>query len=210
MKVMIAIPCLDTVPTVFMESLCGLIRPSDVTVVTAKNSLVYDAREALGSVAISDGCDRVLWLDSDMTFDRDLFLRLNQDLDTGCRFVSALCFTRKEPIMPVIYSEIGYGDDGNSYADCIFDYPADSLFRVGGVGLSAAMMDVGVLKEVKDKCGDMFLPLKGLGEDLSFCIRCLSIGIPIHCDSRVKVGHIFQTVINEGVYERLREKHTPD
>ena len=49
----------------------------------AQSSLIYDARNILAGVAIDGGFDRVLWLDSDMSFDPSTFWRLHMDLDEG-------------------------------------------------------------------------------------------------------------------------------
>ena len=43
-------------------------------------------------------------------------------------------------------------------------------------------------------------PIAGFGEDLSFCRKCDELEIPMHCDSRIKVGHIAQTVVTEEKY----------
>ena len=81
MKVMIAVPCMDTVPAVFTECLVGLMKPEGTVLVTARSSLIYDARNLLAKMAIDKGFDRILWLDSDMVFGNDLLLRLMNDMD---------------------------------------------------------------------------------------------------------------------------------
>ena len=203
-KTIIAIPCLDSMPTVFVERLLGLRRPPGTYIVTARNSLVYDARNMLAEMAIREGYDRILWIDSDMVFDGDLMLRLNKALDGGKCFVSALCFTRKNPILPCIYSETGYREtDGGryeTYMNCMENYPKDSLFKVKGCGLAACMMEVSVIKEVYGKFGSPFSPIAGFGEDLSFCRKCDELGIEMWCDSRIKVGHVAQKIVTEADY----------
>ena len=206
MKMMIAIPCLDMVHTMFMESLLSLKRPSDSVIVTARSSLVYDSRNMLSHMAIFERYDRVLWLDSDMTFSPDLLSKLNSDLDEGYGFVSALCFSRKQPIKPIIYSETGFRDAGDgdgrmeTYSKCIEEYPSGQIIEVKGIGLAATMMETSVIKEVYDKFGSPFSPIPGFGEDISFCRKCDELGIKMYCDTRIKVGHIAQTVIDEAAY----------
>lgn len=206
MKTMIAIPCLDMTSTIFMENLLALRRPAGSMVVTARASLVYDARNQLGQMAITEGFDRIMWLDSDMTFEPDLMERLTADLDEGCRMVTSICFSRKNPIKPIIYSETGYKEceDGSgrytTYSVCMDDYPRDELFTVKGLGLAATMMDVSVVRQVYERFGSPFSPINGFGEDLSFCRKCDELGIPMHCDSRIKVGHIAQTIVTEETY----------
>ena len=206
MKTMIAVPCFEQVPMLFVESLLGLHRPGETLMATARSSLVYDSRNMLSQMAIEQGYDRILWLDSDMTFESDLLERLSADLDEGKRFVAGLCFTRKNPIQPVVYSETGYkeAEDGSghhsTFATCIQDYPRDTIFPVKGVGLAATMMETSVIKEVYAKFGSPFSPIAGFGEDISFCRKCDELGIEIWCDGRIKVGHIAQTVVNEAAY----------
>lgn len=207
-KTMIAIPCLDMVPTLFVESLLGLRRKHDTLLVTGRSSLVYDSRNMLAQMAVDQGFDRILWLDSDMVFEPDLMERLEADLDEGRRFVAALCFTRKNPIKPVAYSETGYrqADDGTdhyqTYSECITEYPDDAVFQVHGIGMAATMMDVSVITDVYGKFGSPFSPIAGFGEDISFCRKCDELGIEMWCDSRIKVGHIAQTVVDEEKYLR--------
>ena len=204
MNTMIAIPCMDTVPTTFLERLLGLQRPQSL-VVTAKNSLVYDARNMLAEMAMRENMDRILWLDSDMAFDSDLLVRLSADLDEGKRFVSALCFSRKIPTKPCIYSETGYREipeEGRreTYSVRMEPYPFNEIFQVKGVGLAACMMDTSVVREVYDRFGSPFFPQAGFGEDLSFCRRCDELGIEMWCDSRINVGHIGQKIYGENDY----------
>lgn len=206
-KTMIAIPCMETVPTIFLERMLGLARPQSTLVVTARNSLVYDARNLLSEMAIREGYDRILWIDSDMVFDGDLLVRLSVDLDEGKRFVSALCFTRKNPVKPCIYSETGYRKTGDitsdgqeryeTFSECMTAYPHDTIFPVKGCGLAACMMETSVVREVYDRFGSPFSPIAGFGEDLSFCRRCDELGIEMWCDSRINVGHIAQKVVTE-------------
>lgn len=204
-RTMIAIPCMDMVHTAFLESLLSL-RRENCSFSIAKASLVYDARNILAQKAIEEGYDRVLWLDSDMVFPEDMFYRLSEDLDNGYGFVSGICFTRKQPIKPVIYSDMGYEElnDGSgmvkTYTVCMEDYPKDSIFEVKGIGFGAVMIETSILADVYRKFGAPFFPVAGFGEDFSFCRRCDELGIKMFCDSRVKVGHIANTVVSESAY----------
>ena len=119
MKTMIAIPCMDTVPAQFMERLLALQRPEGTMIITARSSLIYDARNILSKMALDQGYDRILWLDSDMVFPSDLLDRLSADMDTGKRYVSGMYFTRKNPIHPVVYRETGYRqEEGGTVPYC--------------------------------------------------------------------------------------------
>ena len=222
MKTMIAIPCMDTVPTQFMERLLALYRPDGTMVITARSSLVYDARNILSKMAIDQGYDRIMWLDSDMVFPADLLDRLNADMDNGCRYVSGMYFTRKNPIHPVIYRETGYRQeaggtvpyctpvDDKQYTTSLmesFDYTVsgknnpDGVFEVAATGMGCCLMETSVIQEVFNHFGLPFTPMPGFGEDLSFCRRCEELGIQMWCDSSLQCGHIAQKVVGINEYK---------
>ncbi len=205
MKTLVAMPCMDHVHTAFMDALLKLQPVGECEFGITCSSLIYDARNTLTKKAIDGGFDRILWLDSDMVFAPTLLRDLSEDLDEGREFVSALCFTRKPPTVPVIFKTTGYTQNGREltpYAEKYLDYPKDSIFEVKAVGLGAAMMTVRLVKQIYAEYGAPFTPQPGFGEDLSFCIKCDQSGIPIYCDSRIKVGHIGQAVFGEDAYER--------
>ena len=83
MKTLIAIPHMDTVPFSFMMSLMRLMSVGETQIADRGSSLVYDARNRLAGQAVSQGYDRMLFLDSDMVFRPDLLVKLSQDLDDG-------------------------------------------------------------------------------------------------------------------------------
>lgn len=210
MRTLIAIPCMDMVHTMFMKSLISLQKVGQVGFAITSSSLVYDARNGLAKQAISEGFDRILWLDSDMDFAPDLMVSLSNDLDEGRDFVSGLAFTRKIPSVPVVYQKVGYyhDEEENSVtpaAVSYFDYPKDQIFQIEGAGFGACMMSVDLVKRVQDKYGLPFSPILGFGEDLSFCMRARELGAELWCDSRIKVGHIGQAVFNESTYKAYNE-----
>lgn len=208
MKILVALPCMDRVHTAFMESMLKLQPVGECEFGITCSSLIYDARNMLAKKAIDGGFDRIMWLDSDMIFAPSLMQELSADLDKGREFVSALCFTRKPPTLPVIYKNTGYRQEGREltpYAEKYLDYPKDSIFEVKAVGLGAVMMTTRLVKQIYAEYGAPFAPQPGFGEDLSFCIKCEQSGIPIYCDSRLKVGHIGQVVFGEDAYEYGRK-----
>lgn len=204
MKTMIAIPCMDMVHTGFMRALISMDRPGSTMFGIVQSSLVYDARNTLAKRAITEKCDRILWLDSDMDFDPDFMKRLSADMDEGKEFVAGLYFKRKAPVQPVIYKEVGYwkGEDGTVTPIALpyEDYPRDSLFQIKGAGFGGVMHSVDLLTRVVDKFGLPFAPILGFGEDLSFCKRIEEIGGEMWCDSRAKMGHIGMGTITEDLY----------
>ena len=205
MKTMIAIPCMDTVNTVFLKSALLLERVGDTRVGITYSSLVYDARNILAKQALDGGFDRVLWLDSDMDFQPDLMKRLAADMDEGMEYVSGLYFTRKAPIKPTAYSAVGY-EQGTDIpvAVSMEDYPEDAVFEVKATGLGACMMTTDLIKRVADNFGLPFSPILGFGEDLSFCMRATNLGAKLYCDSRVKLGHVAHWMVTEDTFKEGR------
>lgn len=201
MNIMVAVPCMDMTHTDFMIALTGLQHDGNVSFVYVKSSLIYDARNGLANQAIDGGFDRVLWLDSDMMFQPDYLQRLSADIDDGMDMVCGLYTTRRTPIKPAIFSEIGLkmNDDGTAkpIAKHFFDYPKDSVFEIAACGFGGVMVKTSLLKEVKDKYGLPFSPILGFGEDISFCMRVKELGKKMFCDSRAKMGHIGTRVFTE-------------
>ena len=207
MRTMIAIPCMDMVHTDFLRSCLGMDVDGEVQWTTCQSSLIYDARNKLAELAIDGEFDRVLWLDSDMIFDRYLFRRLSEHLDQGREMISGLYFSRKPPIHPVIYNRLRRDPmptGGYAAADSFDDYERDSLFEIAGCGFGAVMMTVDLIRRVRDAYGLPFFPSLGFGEDLAFCMRVGWLGREIWCDSSIKCGHAGTAIYSEDSWRKLQ------
>lgn len=200
MRYLVTIPCMDMVHTFFMTSLLAMRKPEGAEVAICSSSLVYDSRNTLAQKAVNEGFDRVLWLDSDMIFEPDIMERLIEDMNAGARFVTALYFTRKAPVVPCIYRALETMENGGTHGVSFEDYPKNALFEIAGCGMGACMMDTDVLRAAGNY-GKPFSPMDGWGEDFSFDIRVRQAGIGIFCDSRIIAGHIGQSIINESTWE---------
>lgn len=205
MRTLIAIPCMDQVWTLFFCSVLGLDKPDGTEMAVSSSSLVYDARNHLAQKAIKEKYDRVLWLDSDMKFKPDLLKRLSADLDEGKDFVSAMYFTRKTPIQPVVYSAVDMlkNDKGELVPTAVSykNYPKNSVFEIAGAGFGAVMMTTDLLERVTRGDRLPFSPIMGFSEDLSFCLRVREIGVKMWCDSRINPDHIGTVLVNESTWE---------
>ena len=209
MRTLIAVPCMDMVHTDFLRSCLSMEKDGEVRWGFAQSSLIYDARNALANMAIDEGYDRVLWLDSDMHFDEHLFRRLSEHLDLGKEMITGLYFSRRSPIRPIVYKALYLKPvvgGQEAVADSFENYPKDDLFRVAGCGFGAVMMSVDLLKRVRDAFALPFFPVSGFGEDLAFCLRCSQLGAEIWCDSSIKLGHVGLAVYDEELYKR-RDPH---
>ena len=201
MRTLIAVPCMETVHTLFFSSMMNLHKAEGTEIAVSCSSLVYNARNLLAKKAIDESFDRVLWLDSDMVFDADLMDRLSADMDKGLQYVCGLFFTRKNPVKPCIYSYLGNrtnekGEEAPA-ADPYMNYPKDQIFPVDGSGFAAVMMTTDLIR----KCGPSpFFPILGFGEDFTFCLKAREAGATLWCDSRAKVAHCGTSLATEEVF----------
>lgn len=215
-KTLIGIPCMAKLDKDFVESFFGMMLAGSnvldvmVQVRFVEGSLTYDARNDIVLNAVKGGFDRVLWIDSDMTFEPDTFKRLNERMNQGYDYVSALAFRRRSPYKPVIYSKIGYSKDkdGNDIASMVTyeRYPENSFFEIAGSGFGCVMTSVKLLKDCLEKFGLPFSPRLGFGEDVSFCLLCQNLGYKMYCDSSIKVGHIGRIIVNERLYKETKNE----
>lgn len=209
MKTLIAIPCMSHVPTGFMSSLLGMYRPSNAQFAITEATVVHSARNILANVAVQSGCDRILWIDSDMRVPGDLLRRLTADADEGMEFVCGLYFRRTIPTDVTIYSDILEKPDGTYKTALMRIYPKDTRFKIAGCGFGAVLMGTNVYLRALAKSGptkNPFQPIENLGEDISFCYR-IKDEVDMWCDSRIKVPHIGMydytenDLITEGTWE---------
>lgn len=199
MKLLIAIPTLDFIHVNFLESLLKLTkllneRGVDYEVKIKSGTLVYLAREALTSYALGYGFTHVLWLDSDMVFEEEVF----DDLyDTGKDFVCGIFHARRPGHQSCIFRSVTPPDRYKWD-----EYPTDT-FRIKGCGMACTLVTTDILLKVYKKYGNCFTPFDQLGEDLAFCKKADELGIEIWCEPTVRVGHIGHLTIypeDEGRY----------
>ena len=205
MKTMVAIPCMDTVQTEFADSLLKM-RPKGLMMhCFMPCSLIYKSRNDLGSLAVREKTDYVLWIDSDMVFPSDLLVDLMADLEEGRDIVAGVCHMRRPPFRPVFYKKLRQGitPDENEF-EHYDDYPTDAPFKVEAVGFGCVLMRTSVLEAVINKYNELFAPLPGFGEDLSFCIRARACGFDIWVDPKVQVGHKATTIVTKDTFEAFR------
>lgn len=200
MKILVCIPSMDQVPAQFAQSLACLEKERhQVAVAFQISSLIYTARNELAGKAIKMGADYTLWLDSDMVFAPDILKRM---LARERDIVSGLYYRRVPPFTPVAFDELEITEKKCDHHN-IEVVPSD-LTDVAGVGFGCVLMKTQVLFDVAAVCGDMFSPIRGVGEDLSFCHRARSLGYRIWLDPTIKLGHVGHTVVTEEFYQKYK------
>ena len=147
MKTMIAIPAMEQMHSWTTQCLENMVRVGDCKTEFIVRMEVDRARNTLAKKAMEEGFDRILWIDSDMTFNPDLMERLNARLDEGWDVVTGIYFKRTFPLEPVIYKHI---DTETPKAETYWDYPQDQLFEVAGCGFGGVMMKDEVLYDLEE------------------------------------------------------------
>ena len=194
MKLLIAVPTLESVPVDFMESLMNLAchlkdEGVDFKLKIEAGTLVYFARENLARWAIANRYTHVLWLDSDMVFHEEIV----EDLQfCGQDIVTGIAHSRRPPFSSCLFTEIYPGVEKFKG-----EYPKQA-FKVAACGMACVLMSVKVLDAVYNKFGNMFQPLNEpltYGEDVAFCWRAQQCGFDIWAEPTVRVGHVGRRVI---------------
>lgn len=205
MKTMIAVPCLDTVQTEFVQSLVNMKPVGQIRYAFLSSSLIYKSRTDLALMAIAEKADYILWLDSDMVFPPELLADLMESIK-GRDMVAGVCHMRRPPYTPVLYKKLRQGfTPSENESEKYIDYPKDGVFTVEGCGFGCVLMKTEVAKSVVDKYHEVFAPLPGYGEDLSFCIRARGCGYEIHADPHIQVGHKASTIVTDQTFEAYRK-----
>ena len=184
---------MDMVASGFAQSLAMLQKGGHETAICFEcGSLVYDARNKLAKRAIEMGADYTMWFDSDMIFQPDTMLKLLEHKDEG-GIISGVYFRRSPPYTPVVFAKCNVRE--RSWAD-LEEMPTE-LSEVEGVGFGCVLVGTDVLMSIASKQWRWFEPLKGFGEDLSFCWRARECGYKILLDPSVKCGHVGNIVVTE-------------
>lgn len=207
MKLLIAVPCMDKMDTAFVRCLLGLQKTGETAIQLLANSLVYMSREHLASFAVEQGAEWLLFLDSDMIFGEDLLVKLMQAAEEEkADVVTALAFRRRAPYTPTVWKniEITEGDQPNIVEE--FDELPEGRFEVAACGMAGALIRTDTLLRCFQEYRMCFIPFPEFGEDISFCIRARQLGAKIICDRSVQMGHISQTIVDEGTYRNYKEK----
>lgn len=203
MKILIAVPCMDSVPSQFCQSLSVLNKVEECAIAFQMGSLIYTSRNNLATMAVQKEMDYVLWLDSDMIFSPDVLKKLLEDRDRG-DIITGIYYRRVQPFKPVLFSKLDIDDNGCDWVG-YDDYPEDEVFEIEGCGFGCVLTPVSAFVDVMAKFGDMFAPIGGVGEDLSFCWRAKQCGYKIVADPKIQCGHVGHYVVDKSFYETYKK-----
>ena len=188
MRLLVCVPSTDFMHVEFVKCLTSFMRHLDKGFVwydlkIMDGTMVHVARDNLAKLALQDGYTHTLWFDSDMVFTPDV---LDDLMFSGHDFVSGIYHARRAPHGSCIFKDINTMHIQRYELD---DYP-NNTFEIAGCGFGCVLLNVDIIRDVMNKFGTAFLPMKGLGEDLAFCQRVHDCGHKIYCEPGVRVGHI--------------------
>jgi len=177
-----------------------LMLASGPNISTARNRVVDDFLER----------QRAPWLlmvDTDMVWSSDALDRLIAAADPNNRpIVGGLCFSQDgADAYPVMY-ELGENDNGSVAFVRYTTWPEDGLQRVSATGAAFLLMHRRALRKIaantEDKAAPWFretavAPLALMGEDMTFCLRAASAGLPIYVHTGIQIGHIKSVMLGK-------------
>ncbi len=153
--------------------------------------------------------DWLLWIDSDMQWEPDAIEYMMQTADPVSRpIVGGLCFgMATDRLVPTIYQFAQHPTDGLVTVR-VEKYPTDSVIQCAATGAAFLLIHRSVLERMRDAKFNAAFPFfqevqlgdKPVGEDIAFCLRAGQLGIPIHVDTRAKIGHHKSALLTEAKF----------
>jgi glycosyltransferase involved in cell wall biosynthesis len=148
--------------------------PMDRPQASARSDALKLAREV--------DADALLFIDSDMEFEPDLYERLLAvDADIAC----GLFWTKRIPSFPTVMRRVKMLDGSDSLANII---PDGKIVEIDACGMAATLIRRPVLQHERFEY-PAFRHMGSLGEDYYFCLHARDAGFTIKCDTSLKVAH---------------------
>jgi hypothetical protein len=150
-------------------------------------TMIFDQRIKLVRACLADGCDYIMWLDTDMRFPKETLLRLlaHCEANPDVKIVAANYVTRQVPPEPVSFT---LTDDGKLWRRVPTLADSTGLEKVTGAPMGVMLCDMKVFKAIDKPDVPMFwfqYSVKNhtvLGEDIYFCINAGRYGFGIYID----------------------------
>lgn len=191
-KVKIAVPARDSVMTGFFHSASMMMAASanhpdiELSLSTSAGTLICDQRQSLAQAMLNEGCDWILYLDSDMRFPKETLLRL---LARNAPFVTCNYTTRRAPAEPVAFKRIG------TLEKLYTDPDSEGVEACSANGLGIALIHRVVFEQTPKPWFHIpYIPEKDgfWGEDVWFCnsVRKAGFDILVDHDLSKEVKHI--------------------
>ena len=150
------------------------ILPMDRPTASARSDAFQIAREV--------DADALLFIDSDMEFQPDLYERLqNVSADIAC----GLFWTKRIPSYPTICVKDKKSDGTDALAPIL---PSGGIMNVDACGMAATLIRRSVLQSDRFAYPAFKHPAV-IGEDYLFCLHARDAGFSIKCDTSIRVAH---------------------
>ena len=192
-KIAVAMATHDMVPAGFMFDLANLCSytvaamPEDASfgTVMVPGTYVHSARQQLIDGLVKDGVTHVLWLDTDMRFPKESFVRLMlHDVPVvGINYAK-----RKVPTEFVAIKKIGW-EPGEASERLITSDESTGLEEVEAIGFGMVLMRMDALRNMPDPREEPWfwfhwVKEKGMqvGEDVQFCRLLRESGVKVYVD----------------------------
>lgn len=220
-KILIGIPTDGNLTTEFVDSYVALIfetmRYFDYKAMVmhyfVKGVRTDKNRNQMVDKFLKEDFDYLLFLDSDMTYPRDMFIKY---FESGKELIGGVYYKRTAPYHPVLYKFSGNEGTPFSTIDPL-TLPADSVVAVDGLGTGGMFIRRSVFDKLEKagqdpwfKYGDNYhLPYKTANQtthDLVFCKKCREAGVDIFVHTGVKMGHLEHREVTEKDWMEYREQ----
>lgn len=180
----------------------------------ARSGNLAEARnQAVEAFLATQVGDWLFWIDTDMGFAPETVELLLAAADPRDRpIMGGLCFAQREiaqdgmngyrtvprfTILDWVDTAEGKRFMGRS------SYPVNSVVKCAGTGAACILIHRSVFERVAEEYGPKwYTQIPGddgllLGEDISFCIRAGSLGIPVHVNTAAKTTHLKNVWLQE-------------
>ena len=214
MKVLIGFPHPPTVHWCFAYSLISTISKLGDTIMGIKSvgagAMGLDrARNKIAQEALDIGADWLLMIDTDMKWKpEDVHNLLQTAHPTKRPVVGGLCFRlsyENEDVGP-IYLPVMYRFPDS---DSLEGHPVgvySGVEKVDATGAAFLAIHRSVLKMVGSDWFSHYPGQPHNSEDFAFMLRLRDAGIPVHVDTRVKIGHSKDLVFGEREYVQMLQR----
>lgn len=199
MKIAVCVPCRDSVLAGFCFDLARMCSyeakrgVNDIQLLQMPGTLIFTQREKLVDEALEWGADYVLWIDSDMRFPAN---SIEIMLARNVPILGVNATTRREPVMPTAMNlKLDRSDNEVKQVwTKIESRGKKGVEQVTAVGFGVTLIKTDVFKRLPKPWHDVIWTDHGnvIGEDVSFCVKCLEQDIPVFVDHELSmhIGHI--------------------
>ena len=196
------------------------LREGDVILEPAIRTPSHWAASNLMRRFLSSGCDTLLLLDDDMTFDPNLLSRLRDKPDNWRYAIVSALATQRIPPPRALVLRVGEQPplpdalNGLYYDLLVGEVVAGETLPADGTGFAFTLIRREVIEKMTAPEGPSYTfyvqwGQGGEGEDVNFCRRAGSLGFRVAVDAAAHVGHVGSVVYGYEEFDQWRNSRTP-